>query len=548
MHVQDQKPSESLPTPKKNSRSKRILLWIAAIFLLVVIAAVIAVEIALRRAEPILRARVIDTLSARFDSRVDLEHFHVYFLDGFQVSGSGLRLYPNEVDMDKPLFAVDEFSFRTSWHGLLHSPMFVDRVNLKGMQIHMPPKDQRSNMPKLGGKSGSAQIKIFVGEIRVENAALVLETNKPGKLPMDFEISHLTLDSIGAGEPMKFHAILTNPKPIGDIDSSGYFGPFDAHSPGDSPVRGDYTFSHADLNTIKGIGGMLSSTGKYTGALNRIVVDGETDTPDFSIDSGNHPMPLHTKFHAIVDGTNGDTQLQPVDAQLLHSHILAVGDVVRAPQGGHNITLDVTVGPARIEDMLTLAVKTVPPIMNGKLKLKTKFLLPPGNVSVSQKLHLKGNFQVNGATFSNDKVQAKVDELSLRSQNRAKEAKHIDKENPDTIASQMKGQFELGNSKLSFNNLEYNVPGADIGLQGVYSLDGNQFDFHGTARLKAKVSQLMTGWKSLMLKPVDPFFSKNGAGTEVPIKITGTRSEPKFGLDFHHKGDDKESSHDKTDH
>ncbi len=30
---------------------------------------------------------------------------------------------------------------------------------------------------------------------------------------------------------MKFHAILTNPKPIGDIDSSGYFGPFNAQSP-----------------------------------------------------------------------------------------------------------------------------------------------------------------------------------------------------------------------------------------------------------------------------------------------------------------------------
>ncbi len=259
-------------------------------------------------------------------------------------------------------------------------------------------------------------------------------------------------------------------------------------------------------------------------------------------------MPLHTKFHAIVDGTNGDTYLQPVDAQLLHSHILAVGDVVRAPQGGHNITLDVTVNPARIEDMLQLGVKTEPPIMNGALKLKTKFLLPPGKESVSQKLHLKGTFQISNATFSNDKVQAKVDELSLRSQAKAKEAKQIDEQNPDSIESQMQGTFELGGSKLSFSSLQYDVPGADIGLQGIYSLDGNQFDFHGTARLKAKVSQLMTGWKSLVLKPVDPFFSKNGAGTEVPIKITGTRSEPKFGLDFHHKDEQENNTQDKNKH
>jgi hypothetical protein len=70
-------------------------------------------------------------------------------------------------------------------------------------------------------------------------------------------------------------------------------------------------------------------------------------------------------------------------------------------------------------------------------------------------------------------------------------------------------------------------------------MDGKEYDFHGNARLTAKVSQLTTGWKSILLKPVDPFFSKNGAGTEVPIKITGTRNSPKFGLDFGHKDNSK---------
>jgi len=519
------------------------LLWIAGIFLLLLVCGFIAVEVALHRAEPILRARVIETLSTRFDSRVELEHFHVYFLHGFEVTGSGLRLHPNQIATDKPLFAVDEFSFRTTWHGLLHTPMYVDKVNLKGMQIHMPPKDQRQNMPKLNtNNGGGGKIEILVGEIEIENAALVLETSKPGKIPMDFEISHLTLESVGRNQPMKFHAILTNPKPVGDIDSTGYFGPFDAHSPGDSPVRGDYNFSHADLNTIKGIGGMLSSTGKYDGTLNHIVVDGETDTPNFSIDSGNHPMPLHTKFHAIVDGTNGDTYLQPVDAQLLHSHILAVGDVVRAPQGGHNITLDVTVAPARIEDMLSLAVKTVPPIMSGDLTLKTKFFLPPGKASVSQKLQLKGNFQIVNATFSNEKVQAGVDQLSLRGQGKPEEASQLDKQHPGSIQSQMQGEFELASGKLTFSSLNYNVPGAQIALNGVYTLDGNQFDFHGKARLKATVSQMVTGWKSILLIPIDPIFSKHGAGTEVPISITGTRSDPQFGLDFGRKDKDKDKN------
>jgi hypothetical protein len=345
---------------------------------------------------------------------------------------------------------------------------------------------------------------------------------------------------------MAFHAILTNPKPIGDIDSTGHFGPFNTESPGDTPIDGAYNFSHADLNSLKGIGGILSSQGKYVGTLNNMVVDGETDTPDFVLDTGTHPMPLHTKFHAIVDGTNGDTYLQPVDAELGHSHIVATGKVVLVRGQGHHIALDVVVGPARIEDMLRLGVKTMPPVMDGSLNLKTKLDIPPGKVSVTQKIRLKGNFQVLDATFSNDKVQAKVDELSLRSQGKAGEAKKVDAQDPFPIQSDMKGTFELGDSKLTFSALDYKLPGADINLTGVYTLDGNEFDFHGKARLDAKVSQMMTGWKSVLLKPVDPFFSKHGAGTEVPIKVTGTRSEPKFGLDFKHKDKDGKDSDDKT--
>lgn len=75
-----------------------------------------------------------------------------------------------------------------------------------------------------------------------------------------------------------------------------------------------------------------------------------------------------------------------------------------------------------------------------------------------------------------------------------------------------------------------------------YSLDGKVFDFHGTLRMQAKLSQMTKGWKSILLKPIDPFFHKEGAGTQVPFKITGTRSEPHFGLDFHRNESPKTDS------
>ncbi|HWF67129.1 MAG TPA: hypothetical protein VN670_07485, partial [Acidobacteriaceae bacterium] len=75
-------------------------------------------------------------------------------------------------------------------------------------------------------------------------------------------------------------------------------------------------------------------------------------------------------------------------------------------------------------------------------------------------------------------------------------------------------------------------PGADITLAGKYSLDGEQFDFAGHARFQSRVSGIVGGWKGMLLTPIDPFFAKHGAGTEVPIKITGTKSNPHFALNF----------------
>lgn len=541
------RPDSSLPaTPRRRKRRVyRVLTWMAFVIFLLVAAAFITAAVYFRRAEPILRARVLQTISARYDSRVELDSFGVSVFKGFEVTGGGLKVYPYQLPAAQPLFAVEKFSFRADWRALFQTPMHIGRVYIRGLNVNLPPKDQRQNIPKLE-KSGSSsgKVQIFVDELLIDNAMLVIGTNKPGKIPLDFEISHLTMQSVGAGQPMKFHAILVNPKPVGDIDAAGYFGPFDTHSPGDSPVRGTYTFSNADLGTLKGIAGILSSTGRYSGTLNNIVVDGETDTPNFRLTIAEHPVPLHTKFHAIVDGTNGDTYLQPVDAQILHSHIVAVGDVVRAPAGGgHDITLDVTVSPGRIEDMLKLGVKTEPPLMSGALTMHTKFFLPPGPQSVTDKLHLQGSFAIDNAHFSSEKIQSKVDELSLRGQGRAQEAKD-DAEQGIKVntASEMKGNFDMGNSKLTITDLQYIVPGAHVVMNGVYSLDGNQFDFHGKARLDAKVSQMVTGWKSILLKPIDPFFSKDGAGTEVPIQVTGTRSEPHFGLDFGRKDEHKDAT------
>jgi hypothetical protein len=520
--------------------------WIGgiAIVLLVVLT---AAGIAISRAEPILRATVIETLSTRFKSKVELDAFHVSLPKGLEVSGSGLRIFgdtdPNNHEPGvQPIISVAEFRFRMGIMAFFRSPMQVDTVYAKGLRLNLPPREQRGEMKNMGPKGG--KIKIVVDKLVFDDTQLIVNTLRPGKLPLEFDIANLKMTRVGPGEPMHFDADLTNPKPVGNILSSGSFGPWQADSPRDTPLSGTYSFNHADLSTIKGIGGTLSSTGKYAGILDKIVVDGATDTPDFRITISGRKVPLHTDFHAIVDGTSGDTYLQPVKAKILDSWLQANGSVVRTKDpSGHQVKLDVVIERGKIEDLLKLAVRTDPPIMTGTVHLKAKFDLPPGEPDVTNRLKLAGNFEVSGTHFTNDKIQEKVDALSMRSQGKPKLAQD---NVPDNVHSDVNGTFGLATGVLSFSQLEFRVPGTRVDLTGTYSLDGNLFDFHGKARMDAKLSQMVTGWKSILLKPADPFFSKNGAGTEIPVKITGTKSEPHFGTDFHHKDDSKSSTHTAT--
>lgn len=499
-----------------------------------VIAIATTLEIVLHRANPILKGRIIETLSTRFAGRVEMDGLQVSVLKGLEVTGKGLRIYPPddlvEAGAKHPLISLGQFSFHASVIGLFHKPMHVGTVKVRGMTISIPPKEIRREAPKSNRYIG--KIKIVVDEIDCDDSKLMIETAKPDKEPKQFDLSHIVLKNVGPNAPWRYDAMLVNAIPKGDIHAVGTFGPWVNESPGDSAVTGKYTFDHADLNTIKGIAGILSSVGEFTGQLNRIIVDGTTDTPDFSLDTANHKMPLHTKFHAVVDGTSGDTYLQPVDAKLAGSELSCLGSVVKVKGNGHMIDLDVNVPNGRIQDFLELGVKTEPPVMTGRLAMKMKLRIRPGRESVAQKLSLRGRFDLRGIHFTNEKVQDKVDMLSLRAQGAPKEAKPGA---PD-VRSNMSGRFAMADGRLDFSELVYTLPGAVVRLAGVYTLDGKQFDFGGKIRTDAKVSQIVASrWKSLMLKPVDPFFKKHGAGAEIPVKIVGTGGEPRFGLDLKHK-------------
>ena len=537
-------------------RRHRWLKWIGG-GLLVAFAVLTGVVLMLaHRAEPIMRAYIVQGLQDHFHARVELDSFHLTLRNGLWAEGKGLRIWPpaevegvsvpGSAGPPTPLIRLAEFRFHAPLDYKSGQAIRISVVQLKGLEVDMPPRphfehgaDEPKGTAAVPAITGPRMLRFQVDSLECNGAHLTVETSKPGKLPLEFAIAHLTLTGIRAGGPMAFDAELTNPRPVGTIYTKGSLGPWLVADPGESPIVGDYRFEHADLSSFKGIAGILNSTGHYEGTLRDMVVDGVTDTPDFRLTHFGTALPLHTKFHAYVDGTNGDTQLQPVEATLGRSHFWTQGQIVRAAAttggkngprpAGHDISLTINVDRGRIEDFLRLASRSATPLLTGALTMKARLEIPPGPVSVHERLKLTGTFALDDAQFASPKIQDRIRELSARGQGRPKDAKAGGE---DEIRSAMKGNFQMASGVVTLPELEYTVPGAVIDLKGTYGVEGGLLNFAGTAKMDATVSAMVGGWKGLLLKPVDRYFQKDGAGTEVPIHINGTRANPQFGVDF----------------
>jgi hypothetical protein len=545
---------------------RRRWLWIA----ISVVSAAVIFLVLLVAAVPLssdsMRHRIVGYLSDRLDSDISLGDLHLRVFPRLHAEGAALVIRQHGREDVPPLITVKRFAVDADLLGLIRK--HVSHVQLEGLDIQIPPDRHpdsgddsngdgdhapaggapaaagrvtatsgRENGAKAtdAGASTDAAKGIVIDSMDSANARLAVISSRPDKASKVWNIHTLHMTTVGIDHAMGYQATLTNGIPRGEIVTSGTFGPWERDEPGRTPLDGTYTFEHADLSIFKGIAGVLSSKGSFGGTLARIDANGETDTPDFTINVGGHPFPLHTKFHTLIDGTNGDTRLERIDASFLKSSLVAHGAVVDTPGNkGREVRLDVDMPHARIEDVMKMAVNTSKPPMTGALKLATKFLLPPGESDVVDRLQLDGHFAIAEARFTSYDVQGKINSLSHHGRGEA----------PDTpnasVVSNFQGRFKLGHGALHLPELQFSVPGATVKLAGTYALKRETLDFKGMLLLDAKVSQTQSGIKSVLLKLIDPLFKqKDGSGSAIPIKISGTRKAPSFGLDlgrvFHRK-------------
>ena len=450
------------------------------------------------------------------------------------VSGRGVVIrHKGRTDVP-PLIAIDRFEIRGSLSELMQRPRRVGEVRLRGLKVNIPPGDDDDDSQKDEKTDAQKQAdirnlqRVIIERFEAPGTVITLIPKRAGKQPKIFTVHHLVMDSLGVNETIPYIATLTNPVPKGEIETSGTFGPWNVAHPARTPITGKYVFANANLDTIDGLAGVLSSTGEFTGPINRIEVRGTTDTPNFQVDAGGQPVPLKTRFTAVVDGSDGDTYLQRVDASFLDTSMTAKGAVIGL-EGvpGRQVEVDVDMQDGRIEDLLRLAVQSDEPILRGAARLKAKLVIPPEKKKVIDKLQLRGEFVLSQAKFTDATVQTKLTGLSRRGQGIGRD------EEVGEVLSNLRGRFAVENATATFSSLTFSVPGAAVELAGRYGLRDEVIDFKGKLKMQATLSRVAGGGvRGFFLKAFDPLFKKTDAGMVLPIKISGTRKNPKFGLDM----------------
>jgi len=510
---------------KRNHR--RIVLLILSLSILLLVAFVAACYLLPARLIGLIRDRTSQIARERFHADVQFGTFDITLtFPRLVILAENVALSRRNDRGTYTLIFVRKLAVDADLLQFFRTPAHVRRVQLQGMNIHVPPRGER------GARQPATPVKerypLIVDHVECNECQLNLLPRQPDKEPLEFAIHHLMMQKVGLGRSAPYQATLTNAVPRGEIDVRGEFGPWQPDEPSLTSLSGNYVFKHADLNPFPGIAGTLDSKGRFEGLLERIVADGETTTPDFALDVSDHPVPLNTQFHAIIDGTSGDTALDPVNAQFLNSHILAHGGVFGVPgKKGKAVLLDVVVDPGRLEDMLYLGVKSHVPAMTGNLKFRTKLAIPPGKEKISDRLKLDGQFVSTSTRPTSLATQEKLKQLSRKAEGKPKDP------TAGTDLFDLKGRFILSYGDANFPSLNFSIPGAKLDLKGKYQLHSEDLNFFGTLHLSASLSHTVTGVKSFFLKAVDPFFKDKNGGSALPIKITGRREKPEFGLAFH---------------
>jgi hypothetical protein len=500
------------------TRHRRLILGVGLGIIAAWYAVLLVSYVLVPKLENAVRTRVEKVLSAQFASDVRFQSFDVTFVPRVHVVARGVLIGNTSAH---PLLSATTADAQSD----LLLPWHVGTLVLEGLSLRIPTTNGPAN-PSAAATKSKPQSTISIDEIVSEHAHVELLPSGD-QAPLKFELVHLRVKNFDTSHAADFSALVAVPEPRADIQANGRMGPWNARNPSCTSLQGTYNVPHCDLATLPGLKGILSSQGRFQGVLQQIEIAGDADAPQFSLSGSGHAEPLHVSFQAAVDAFFATGSIEKLNG-VLGSSSFAGSGLVRNIQDDRirDIALDASVNKGRLQDVVPLAVKSAISPISGSLRVRAKLDILPGEQDILSRLRMDGDFAASDARFSSLDLREELRNLSRKAVGHPKDAA------AGSSISSIQGHVRLNNGVADFSNLVFDLEGASAQLNGSYQLASDRLDFHGELSMDAKLSQTATGAKAFFLKAADPFFRGKRGGSQVPIKITGTRSDPQFGVDL----------------
>jgi hypothetical protein len=481
---------------------------------------------------PYRHRKIAPMLEDVLASQVTFSNYHRTYFPHPGFVATGITMRRRSAPNLPPLGSIETMVVEGSWFDLLMLRERVRVVDVTGLHVVVPAIGSPANHEDFPPGSSSD----FTGpDTRIERFVVhksLLDIMRTDGRRFSFPIAELEIRNLHKGDAMTYAVDMRNAFPTGSIEAHGGFGPINAKDMGSTPVSGDFTFLSVNLHEVGDVRGTLDSRGHFRGVLEAIEAQASSDTPDFAVANGK-PTPVQATIQCTIDGTNGDLKIHAIESKIGATDVHAQGSIAGSPK----ITnLDIAVTNGRVEDVMRPFIHNDLPI-SGPVWLKSDASIGPPGDGFLERLRVDGVFDVPAERISNRNTEKSVSEFSQRAQGNTNGSDKNSGGNgsgaTDALSS-VKGPVAIRNGIASTTRLTFQVAGAEADLKGTFNFHNSKAHLVGDLKMEADISHAETGFKSWLLKPLDPFFKKKHAGAVVPIAVTGTEGSYKISQDLTH--------------
>jgi hypothetical protein len=453
-----------------------------------------------------------------FASKVTVSHYHRIYWPYPGFVAKELTLRRNSAPGLPPVGSTQDLIVRGTWGDLLTLRKRIMLVDVVGLHVVIPPVGSAAmakDFPAGSSADFAGPSSITVSELHIHKAALDIMRVDGGRYT--YPIKELVIRNLRQGQAISYFVDMQNASPVGHIVSRGSFGPLTPKNLGATPVSGNFTFAPVNLDQIGELHGQLSAKGDFKGTLTAIEAKITANVPNFAVSDGR-PAALSGTAQCTVNGLNADVVLHQVDVKTGDTVVQAGGSVRGWPKVSD---VDVTVTNGRAEDLLHPFLHDPSPIVGQVwMKAHAHVAADGHGETFFHRLTVDGSLNVPDERVTNASTEKTLTQFSERAQG-AKQPKNDEASASADVVSALEGPASIRDGVVRTQRITFEVPGAEATMHGWYNLRGGAVHMDGTLKMKTDISHATTGFKSVLLKPLAPFFKKKKVGAVVPIAVTG---------------------------